>query len=143
MGTSRPISGREAWSWGPSAHSTGGRFQNFLQAPSEGLFTNKFFLFTKRPLTRARGVPLAQRAGSTPLAQRAGSTALQCGGASAQRADGRSPTLYKPPPCPKFPFYSAQTRKKERKEWKGEEKAAKPCSHIGLEVYFHSNRIIT
>jgi hypothetical protein len=40
------------------------------------------------------------------------------------------PGLYKPPPTPKFSFYSAKTRKKEREERKREEKAAKPCSHV-------------
>jgi hypothetical protein len=51
MGTSRPLIRREAWGRGPPAHPTGGRFQNFLQAPPKGLFMNKFFfLFAKRPL---------------------------------------------------------------------------------------------
>jgi hypothetical protein len=41
MGTSRPINGQEAWGRGPPAHPTGGRSQNYFQAPPEGLFANK------------------------------------------------------------------------------------------------------
>jgi hypothetical protein len=61
MGSSRPLIGREAWGRGPPAHPTGGRFQNFLQAPPEGLFMNKkFFLFVKRSL-RHPARPLDRR----------------------------------------------------------------------------------
>jgi hypothetical protein len=51
MGASRPINEREAWGRRPPAHPTGGRSENFSQAPPEGLFANKkLFLFAKRPL---------------------------------------------------------------------------------------------
>jgi hypothetical protein len=56
---------------------------------------------------------------------------------------GGPPWLYKPQTAPKFSFYSAKTRKKEREERKREEEAAKPCSHVDLEIYSHSSRIIT
>jgi hypothetical protein len=53
------------------------------------------------------------------------------------------PPLYKPEPALKISFYSAKIRKKEREERKREEEAAKPCSHVDLEVYSHSSCIIT
>jgi hypothetical protein len=95
----------------------------------EGLLANKkVILFAKKSL---RGIPPVQRAG--------------CGaeGHPACWSDGRSPRLYKPPPAQKMSFYSAKPEKKEREERKREEEAAKPCSHVDLEVYSHSSRIIT
>jgi hypothetical protein len=65
MGTSRTLIGREAWGRGPPAHPAGGRFENYFQAPPEGLFANKkSFLIAKRSLRQAsrpasgREVPL-------------------------------------------------------------------------------------
>jgi hypothetical protein len=68
------------------------------------------------------------------------------GGAEGHPPVGRAggpPRLYKPPPAPKFPFYSAKTRKKEREERKRDEETTKPCSHVDLELYSHSSYIIT
>jgi hypothetical protein len=98
MGASRPINGREAWSRRPPAHPTGGRFQNFSQTPSESLFANKnFFLFAKRPLTRPQRHPTRPTGGRFPEGHPA-----------------RPTGLYKPPPTPKFPYYSAKIRKKRK-----------------------------
>jgi hypothetical protein len=85
MGTSRPMNGREAWGRAPPAHPTGGRFQNYFQAPLEGLFANKkLFLFTKRPLTRARGHP------AHPTGGRSGARRLRRGIPPVGRAGGCS-----------------------------------------------------
>jgi hypothetical protein len=43
----------------------------------------------------------------------------------------------------KFHFIQQKSEKKEREERKREEEAAKPCSHVDLEVYSYSSRIIT
>jgi hypothetical protein len=48
---------------GPPAHLAGGRFENYLQAPPEGLFTNKkSFLFAKRPLRQASRLASGRKA---------------------------------------------------------------------------------
>jgi hypothetical protein len=132
MGTSRQINGREAWGRRPPAHPMGGRSQNISQAPPEGLFTNKkLFLFAKRPQTRPRRHPALPTGGRSPE----GHPALPTG--------GMFPHHYlSPHPPPNSHIIQQESRKKERKERKRGEEAAKPCSHIGLEVYSRSSRII-
>jgi hypothetical protein len=84
----------------------GGRSQNFSQAPTEGLFTNKkLFLFAKRPLMRPRrhpteGHPARPTGGRFPK------------GASRPPNGRNVPSVYKPPPTPKFLYYSAKIWKK-------------------------------
>jgi hypothetical protein len=92
----------------------------------------EFFICEEVPAGVGGGIPPIQRAGCCPE----GHPALWSGGMP-------SPRLYKPEPAPKILFYSAKIRKKEREERKREEEAANPCSHVNLEVYSYSSRIIT
>jgi hypothetical protein len=56
---------------------------------------------------------------------------------------GGTPGYISPNLPQKFYFIQQKSEKKEREERKREEKAAKPCSHVDLEIYSHSSRIIT
>jgi hypothetical protein len=91
----------------------------------------EFFICEEVPAGAGGGIPPIQSAGCCPE----GHPALWSGGMS-------PPRLYKPESAPKILFYSAKIRKK-RKERKREEEAAKPCSHVDLEVYSHYSCIIT
>jgi hypothetical protein len=121
--TSRPSNGREV--------------PNFFSSPLPRASSRikNFFLFARRPLTRPRGHPAAQQAG--------GPGPVQCGGASRQLGGREVPQpLYKPPLPPNFHFIQQKSEKKREERKRGEE-AVKPCSHVGLEVYSRSSRIIT
>jgi hypothetical protein len=97
----------------------------------ESLFVN--FLFAKRSLPGQAGASRTSKGRDVVLR-----------GIPPFGRAGCPPRLYKPEPASKILFYSAKIRKKkERKERKREEEAAKPCSHVDLEVYSHSSCIIT
>jgi hypothetical protein len=108
MGTSHPINGREAWGRAPPAHPTGERRQIFSRGPREGLFANKKISYSRRGPRRGRGgIPPAQRV--------EGPRPVDCGGASRPLGGREVPhPLYKPPPAPKLPFYSAKISKKRK-----------------------------
>jgi hypothetical protein len=101
----------------------GGRFP-------EGLFANKKVkTYSRRgpcggvlPIQRAGGVPR----GILPI-----------------RQAGGPPGCISPHLPLNFHFIQQKPEKKEREERKREEEAAKPCSHVDLEVYSHSISIIT
>jgi hypothetical protein len=128
-----PPDQREAWGRRPPAHPIGGRSQKFFQTSPEGLFTNKkFFLFAKRPLRRPRRHPARPTGGRFPE----GHPACPTGGTFHYH--------YISPHLPPNSYIIQQkSRKKERDERKRGEEAVKPCSHVSLEVYSRSSRIIT
>jgi hypothetical protein len=148
MGASRPINGREAWGWLPPAHPTGGMSQNFSQAPPKGLFANKkLFLFAKRPITRPWRHPARPTGGRFPEGHPASPTGGRFPGGESCPPDGWDVTFnyhyISPHLPPNSHIIQQKLGKKERKERKRGEEAAKPCSHVGLEVYSRSSRIIT
>jgi hypothetical protein len=105
--------------WVPPVRSTGGRSQNFSQAPPERLFANKkLFLFAKRPLTRPRRHPIPPTGGRSPEGHPARPTGGRFPREASRPPNGRDvpPPLYKPPPTPKFLYYSAKIRKKRKGE---------------------------
>jgi hypothetical protein len=119
MGTFRPLIGRETWGRGPSAHPAGGRSLEGLLANKSYLIREEFSAGASRPSNGRevvpRGIPPVGRAGGSPG--------------------------YISPHLPQNCHFIQ--KKKEREERKREEEAAKPCSHVDLEVYSHSSRIIT
>jgi hypothetical protein len=100
MGTSRPINRRETWGRIPPARWTGGRCQIFFQSSREGLFVNKFFLFTKRPLPKTSR-PTGGREVQTTMPS-AGLTP-RCLLSSTRSARRPVPTVLRPPQ-PWYPF---------------------------------------
>jgi hypothetical protein len=78
--------------------------------------------------------------GGVPPIQRVGGGAE---GHPARWAGGRSPRYISPYLPLNFHFIQQKPEKKGRKERKREKEAAKPCSHVDLEAYSHSSRIIT
>jgi hypothetical protein len=113
-GTSRPSNGREV--------------PNLFQGPSRGsLREYETFLIREETLDAAAEVSREVRG------------PYSAEGHPARWTGGRFPSPYISPYLPpKFSFYSAKTRKKKEGE-----KAAKPYSHVGFEIYSRSSRIIT
>jgi hypothetical protein len=98
------------------------------EVPREPLRNKKVFLFTKRSL---RGRPAHPTGG-------------RCAEGHPARRRAGGPPGYVSPHLPlNFHFIQQKPEKKEREERKREEEAAKPCSHVNLEVYSYSSRIIT
>jgi hypothetical protein len=131
MGASRPINGREAWGRRSPVHPTGGGSKNISQALPEGLFTNKkSFLFAKRLLTRH---PAHPRGGRSPEGHPALPTGGRLPGGASCPPNGRDvppPNYLSPQPPPNSYIIQQKSRKKERKERKRGEEAAKPCSQV-------------
>jgi hypothetical protein len=129
-------------------HPAGGVSKKSEQTPGRGLFAKENFSYLRRDPWY--GIPPVQQAGGFPISippsQRAGGSleghpALPTGGrfprGTSGPPNGRDvPHYLSPPSTPNF--HNIQQNSKEGKggeeERRGEE-TAKPCPHVGLEVY--------
>jgi hypothetical protein len=127
--------------WVPPARSTDGRRGAGDLPPIQQAGGPKTF---RRPLPRASWFLIREEApnacGDILPVQRAGGPPR---GTPPARCGTFDHHCISPHLTPNSHIIQQKSGKKEREERKRGEKAAKPCSHIGLEVYSCSSRIIT
>jgi hypothetical protein len=127
------------------ARPTDGRRGADTSRPSNGWEVPNLFLGPSRgSLLIREEAPDAAAGASRPPNGREVRGPCSAEGHPARWTDRRFLSPYISPHLPlNSHFIQQKSGKKEREERKRGEEAAKPCSHVGLEVYSRSSRIIT